>query len=256
MCYDLSFTSDIESIYDYLPELKDQGSLDFHFDPNYHALAQSYLKWPVVTREDGQLRLKQFEWGVIAHYMNTEEKVKDSRPWMCNITSEKILNKKSFWNTIKQNRCLIPATSFFEPHKELDIKDSFWFRIWRPDRPVFFIPGLFYYPTHWPNKLTGEVVGNFGLITRPANDKMSMVHNGKKEEGRFRMPLLLPIDLEKEWLNSDLSDEGIAKILSHEIPSEQLRYQHIKSPRKRGTPNDESVFEPAVDSRLSIPAAG
>lgn len=252
MCYDLSFSSNIESIYDYLPELDRMGQLDFQFEPDVHALAQSYLKWPIVTNEGGKFQLKRFEWGVIANYMKTPEDLKKSRPWMCNITSEKILSTKSFWNRIRTNRCLIPATGFFEPHKEEGIKDSFWFYIQRPERPIFFIPGLFYYPTHFPNVETGEVTGTFGLITRPANELMSAIHNSVREEGHFRMPLMLPIELEKEWLDPSLDDIGIKRILDYQIPSSELSYRLIDSPRKRNKPNDESILQSISDDRVKL----
>lgn len=255
MCYDLSFSSSIESIYDYLPELDKMEQLDFEFGPDIHALAQSYLKWPIITNEGGKLQLKRFEWGVIAHYMKTPEKIKESRPWMCNITSEKILKPGSFWHTIRANRCLIPATGFYEPHKEDGIKDSFWFYIQRPDRPMFFLPGLFYYPLHRPDVETGEVTGTFGLITRPANEVMAAIHNGKREEGHFRMPLMLPIELEKEWLAPSLDDVGIKQILDYRISSNEIAYRLIDSPRKRGKPNDESILESIIDDRVKLKIA-
>ena len=125
MCYDLSFSASIESVYDYLPELKDLGQLDMYFEPTFHKVAQAYPKWPVVIADKGQLKLLKFEWGVIPGYMKTPEEIKKGRKWMVNARSEKVLDTKAYWSRIRKNRCLIPATGFFE-HREIPG--------WKPER--------------------------------------------------------------------------------------------------------------------------
>jgi hypothetical protein len=62
MCYHLSFSTDIASIYDLLPDLLNTP-LDIDFRPTYHMVGQAYPQWPVITNEGGQLKLKKFEWG-------------------------------------------------------------------------------------------------------------------------------------------------------------------------------------------------
>lgn len=106
MCYDLAFSSDIEQLSEYLPSLIKPGNLDIHFEPTYHKIAQGYPNWPIIIQEEGQLKLQQFQWGIIAPYMNTPEKIKKSRKWMVNARSEKILDKKAYWNRIRKNHCL------------------------------------------------------------------------------------------------------------------------------------------------------
>ncbi len=68
----MSFFSNIRLITDYL-NIKNDNSLQF--EPTYHKVAQSFSKWPVVINDDGY-KVRLFEWGVIAVYMNTPEKIK------------------------------------------------------------------------------------------------------------------------------------------------------------------------------------
>ena len=119
MCYDISFSSTIELITDYLPDIVIDTQISIDFDTTLHVQAQAYRKYPIIIFEDGKYKLKTFEWGVIADYMDTPEKIKKSRNWMCNAQSEKILDdKKSYWRRIRKNRCLIPVTGIYE-HREI-----------------------------------------------------------------------------------------------------------------------------------------
>lgn len=238
MCYDLSFSASIASVFDYLPELKDMGQLDLHFEPTFHKVAQSYPKWPVVVADKGEYQLKRFEWGVIPNYMKTPEEVKKGRKWMVNARSEKVLDTKAYWNRIRKNRCLVPATGFFE-HREIPgWKNKVPYYIHVKDRDIFFIAGLYAW-SHFPDVETGEIPGTFTLLTRDANDIMRRIHNGGDNAGR--MPLILPRELEREWLRPDLSDDGIKEILSYSIPSDELAWWTVGSVRK-SKPDDESVI--------------
>ncbi len=69
-----SFSSNIELIADYLPGIVIDPQLNIDFDSLIHVQAQAFRKYPIVLLEDDQYKLKQFEWGVIADYMNTPEK--------------------------------------------------------------------------------------------------------------------------------------------------------------------------------------
>jgi len=58
MCYDMSFFSNIKLISDYL-NIKSGETLNF--EPTFHKVAQSFSKWPVVIKEDGNYKIKIFD---------------------------------------------------------------------------------------------------------------------------------------------------------------------------------------------------
>lgn len=240
MCYDLSFSVEIESVSNYFQDLINE-QLDLGFEPTFHRVAQSYPRWPVVVQKDKQLQLRRFEWGIIPPYMKTPEEVKKGRKWMVNARSEKVLEPKTYWNRIRNNRCLIPTTGFFE-HREIPgwkNKVPYFIRV--KDRELFFLAGLYQY-SHIPNVETGELPGTFTVITREANTVMKQIHNGGENGGR--MPLILPVELEREWLNPSLTDLDIKRVLDYTIPSEQLEYWPVNSVRKAKA-DDESVIAEA-----------
>jgi putative SOS response-associated peptidase YedK len=235
MCYDISFSTTIEVISDYLPDIIIDPQLTFEYGVSEHVLAQAHQKYPVIVFEDANYKLKEFEWGVIADYMNTPEKIKKGRQWMCNAQGEKIINdKKSYWNRIRRKRCLVPVTGTFEHREIKGWKNKVPYLVRIKGRPLFCLPGLFHYAP-LPDLETGEVRGTFTIITRAANSIMKQIHNGGTNAGR--MPLFFKDrDMELKWLLPDLTDAEVAEMLEYELPSEDLEHWPvftIRSPKPR-----------------------
>lgn len=253
MCYDISFSSNIQLITDYLPDLVLDGQLPIDFDFTMHVMAQAYRKYPVIIFEDDTYKLKPFEWGVIADYMDTPEKVKKGRQYMCNAQSEKIINdKKSFWRRIRSKRCLIPVTGIFEHREIKGWKNKVPYYIHLKDRPMFCIPGLYHY-SPFPDVETGEIKGTFTLITRSANNIMKQIHNGGPNV--FRMPMFLPKELELQWLKPELTDEHIQQILDFEMPSEQLDHWPVFTIRST-KPRPDDLDKTAPFTWPNLPPLG
>jgi putative SOS response-associated peptidase YedK len=242
MCYDLSFKTSIKTIKDYFPSIEIEPQMQIDFD-RVHVLAQSFSKYPIVIFEDATYKLKQFEWGVIADYMNTPEKIKQSRQWMCNAQSEKVIgDKKSYWNRIRKTRCLIPATGFYEHREIKGWKNKVPYFIRLKEREMFCLPGLYHYGKT-PDLETGELTGTFTVITRAANSIMRGIHNGGNNANR--MPLMLPRELELKWLLPDLNDNEITEILNFEIPSDKIDYRTvftIRSPKPRPDHKEKTEY--------------
>ena len=244
MCYDISFTTSVENIADYLPEIEpDIEQLALNFEPTEHVLAHSFRKHPVIVFENGAYRLKLFEWGVIADYMNTADKIKKQRSMMCNARSEKILDdKNSYWHRIRRQRCLVPVTGIFEHREIKGWKNKVPYYIQLKGRPLFCIPGLYNY-SPLPDPETGEVKGTFSLITRAANPVMQEIHNCG--DNAFRMPLFLNNDLEMQWLQPSISDADITGILGFEMGSEELDHYTVYTIRTtKRRPDEQSKIAP------------
>lgn len=232
MCLDIAFYSALQLIDDYFPNLTHDGEISFDLDMGMHFMALGFNRYPVITLENGEYHRKNFEWGIIAEYMDTPEKIKAMRKSMVNARSEKILgDKRSFWNRIKGKRCLIPVTGIYEHREIKGWKNKVPYHIRLKDRPLFCLPGLYHYNPRQADPETGEVKGMFTLITRAANPLMRQIHNSG--DNAFRMPLFLPKELELKWLQPDLTDTDIENILSYEMPSEELIVDPVYSIRSR-----------------------
>jgi putative SOS response-associated peptidase YedK len=252
MCLDISFYSALELIDDYFPNLTHDGEITFDLDTGVHFMALGHSRYPVVISENDRYHRKYFEWGVITDYMDTPEKIKAMRKSMVNARSEKILeDKRSIWNRIRKKRCLIPVTGIYE-HREINgWKNKVPYYVRLKDRPMFCLPGLYYYNTRIPSDPeTGEVRGTFTLITRAANPVMRQIHNSG--DNAHRMPLFLPKELEIEWLKQDLTDEQMARLLGFEMPPDQIVFDPVFSIRSR-TPRPDGLPKNSLYPYADLP---
>lgn len=226
MCYDISYSLKVETILDYLPNVKIDPQLVVKFEPRVHLMAPLYAKaprvyHPVVVQQNGENFLTRFQWDFVPTDLQIRENIQKKGGNLCNARSEKILDKHSLWYKYRSNRCLIPVTGIFEHREVKGIKNKIPYYVKEKGREVFFLPGLFNYsPIADPE--TGEMPGTFTLITRAANEVMSNIHNSG--DNKNRMPLFLSNDTELEWMKPELSDLQIADILQYEVPSDNLDY--------------------------------
>ena len=229
----MSFFSNIKLIADYLNL---QPGEEISFEPTYHKVAQSFCPWPVVIN-DGGYKIKIFEWGLIADYMNTPEKIKDYRTSMANARSEKMIDdKRSVWHRLKKNRCLVFTTGFYE-HRDIGAKKKLPYFIKLKGQEIFCLAGLYNY-SPIPDPETGEMTGTFSVITREANSLMKTIHNSGPNSGR--MPLILDKERALKWLDPDLKEAEIKSIAEYEYPAEQLEAWPVNTIRTRR--NDDASF--------------
>ncbi len=243
MCLDIAFYSALELIDEYFPNLVHDEEFDFDLHTADHIMALGHKRYPIVTNDGEQYHRKFFEWGIIAEYMNTPEKIKVQRKMMVNAKSEKILDdKKSFWHRIRHKRCLIPVTGIYEHREIKGWKTKQPYHISLNERIMFSIPGLYHYNMTLPSDPeTGEVKGMFAMITRGGNEVMRQIHNSG--ENPFRMPLFLPKELELKWVDPNLTENEFQEILNYEMPSDQLNFFPVpsirgKTPRSDGKPKN------------------
>ena len=172
MCYDVSFSSEIESIHDYLPDLVYDDQIKINFDSAIHIQGHAYKEHPVVyqSREDGRLHLKLMEWGCIPFYTKDESKFIRQRASMLNARSERVLDDKtSYWFKIRERRCIIPVSGIYEHREIAGWKNKVPYFVKLKGEKMFFLPGL-YSVAELPDMSTGELVKRYTytIITRAA----------------------------------------------------------------------------------------
>ena len=130
-----------------------------------------------------------YEWGLIPYWAKDISIQKST----LNARIETLAEKASFKNAI-QNRCLIPATGFYE-WQWLDEKgkNKQKYLIQNYDNTLFSFAGI---TSQWIDKATGEIKNTCCILTTQANEIMSKIHNTKQ-----RMPVILAEKNEADWLN-------------------------------------------------------
>jgi putative SOS response-associated peptidase YedK len=195
MCYRNTLSIDATSLQKrYNARLENPES----YEPKYHISAFSFPIVPIVTNKEPAL-LQEFHWGLIPFWAQTREEADRVRTGTINAKSETAFEKPSFKNCIKSQRCLVPSTGFFEFHTYKSKKYPYFITL--SDTDIFSLAGIW---DSWTDKETGEIVPTFSILTVAANPLMAKIHNEKK-----RMPVILPLEHEKRWLEETLSKEDI-----------------------------------------------
>jgi len=127
-----------------------------------------------ITSEEDSYHLKEMNWGI---QFNKEKK----SPLIFNSRIETIKDKKFWTNLFYKNRCLIPATAFYE-WKEIG-KVKIPHRISLKNDELFFLPSIFVMIDTEPKA---------SIITTSPNGFMKNVHR--------RMPVILKKDLSMNYL--------------------------------------------------------
>jgi putative SOS response-associated peptidase YedK len=130
-----------------------------------------------------------FEWGLIPAWAKDSEIQKST----LNARMETLQSKPAFKYSIS-NRCLIPATGFYE-WQWLDEKgkNKQKFLVQIENHSIFSFAGIY---SQWIDKTTGEIRNTCSIITTQANAVMSKIHNTKQ-----RMPVIIDSKDEHDWLN-------------------------------------------------------
>ena len=220
MCHDLSFSANtVEFITDLLPNIVFDHQIDIDFSITSHVLSMSHRKCLVIYSKEGVPHGNEFEWGLIADFMKTPELIKRYRIQMANCRMENILDKKSAWYRIRDQRCLIAVEGIYEHRKVAGFRNKIPYYVKLKKSPTLLLPGFYNY-SPIPNPETGEMIGTFSIITGPANLIMSQIHNDG--ENKHRMPRFMQPKQALGWINESLKDEEIIEFLKYEIESEDL----------------------------------
>lgn len=252
MCYSVNAkATDDELIERYnavdeIPELHKQ----FYKLSGFNAVAKpvrEYEKLPVLTSKQNNI-FSYMQWGLIPFWtkgneeMSAEEKAKEYVRNNLNAKTETIFEKKSFAPCLKNRRCIIPVTGFFESR---DIKkEKFPYFIHLKNEEIFSFAGI--YDT-WLDKESGTTINSFSIITTVANPLMAMIHNIK-----LRMPVILTRENEMQWIKPELSDSDIKHLL--QPLDDSLMEAHTVDKKVNNTKIDSNY--PEITNLVEYPELG
>ena len=178
-------------------------------------------------------------WGLIPDWAKNAESIWNKT---LNARSETIFEKPAFVKSAEEKRCLIPAEGFYEYHLFRGRKYPFYI-CHKEDKPLIFA-GLW---NEWTNPKTNETVNTFSIVTTKANLLMTKIHNNPKYSGDSRMPVILPENLENDWLNP-LSKNELQELLQP-FPNSELIAHTVKKLSGKDSPgnvygaNEEYKYE-------------
>jgi len=174
----------------------EETALPFVHSPRFN-IAPTQIA-PIVTNGQ-EMKLRNMRWGLIPHWAK-DPAIGNS---LINARADTVAEKPSFRDSFKKRRCLVPATGFFEWKKEPLSKSKQPFFIATRSRDIFSFAGLW---SIWKNPQTAEEMLSYTILTTEPNELMSEIHN--------RMPVILPVEREKDWLDLSASPEFLRGLLA------------------------------------------
>ena len=170
--------------------------------PQHHENGFDFKEGPIVAagRPD---ELSSMHWGLVPWWVKSSQEAFRLRVSTLNCISEEMYDKPSFRDAAKENkRCLIPCSGFYE-WRWMDAKGKVKipYYVFLKDQPTFSIAGLY---ASWKDKSNDTYYNSYTVCTTKANSLMEKIHNSKK-----RMPVIIPREYERDWLNSNLNEDDV-----------------------------------------------
>ena len=193
---------------------------------------------PVVrTARDGAREIAMLRWGLVPSWA---KELKFGTKAI-NARCEGIETKPSFRDAVRQRRCIVPATGFFEWQGEAGRKQPF--AITLPGQPLFAFAGLW---ERWKGS-AGEPVETFTIVTTDANEAVARIHD--------RMPVILPMDAIDAWLTAPPA-EACALLKPYDGAVEMRAVGKYVSNVNNEGPECLDPAEPSWDSPPAPPRQG
>jgi putative SOS response-associated peptidase YedK len=158
---------------------------------------------PVIVRNSPN-HVAMMRWGLIPSW--AKDASIGSR--MINARAETVAEKPAYRKPLRSQRCLVPATGFFEWKQEDDGKTPYFIHL--PDESLFAFAGL--YDT-WRDP-DGQMVQSYTILTTAPNALMVGIHN--------RMPVILRHEDEDEWLDPANAEPEQLLPLLRPYPAEEM----------------------------------
>ena len=211
-------------------ELAETGAIQTRFNissdpgsvaPRYNVAPTQTL--PVVVKQSPN-RLVLMRWGLIPAWAKDG---KTETP-LINARAETLAQKRTFRQLLSAQRCLVPASGFYEWKQTAAGKVPHYIRL--KDEALFAFAGLY---DRWTDQ-SGTELFSYTIITTEPNELMAGIHN--------RMPVILPREAEEAWLNPDETEAEQLLPLLRPYPAEAMEAVPV-SRAVNNVRNDYPMFQ-------------
>jgi putative SOS response-associated peptidase YedK len=187
---------------------------------------------PVITRHSPN-QIDFMFWGLIPSWAND-----DSHKYKTfNARAETVSQLPTYKKPFRYQRCLVPATGFYEPDKVSVDKPPYpWHYFQLKDKSLFAFAGLY---DRWTDKKTGKELLSYTIITTEPNEVVGKVHN--------RMPVILKKEDENTWLNPDLTEPQELLPLLTPYPAELMEGWRVGDAARNWKNDSPELIKPVKE---------
>jgi putative SOS response-associated peptidase YedK len=202
------------------------------FPPRYNIAPTQ----PVVAIwEQGARRIAHLaRWGLVPGW------VKDPRefPLLINARAESMAEKPAFRDSVRNQRCVLPANGYYEWHTGPDKKKTPYYISMADGQPMA-LAGLY---TTWmgPN---GEEIDTVATVTTSANGDLEHIHD--------RMPVIIPLDRVDDWLNTREVDTKQAMQLALPLPEGVVAFRRVSTKVNSARFDEPELIEAVTEAQVA-----
>ena len=171
----------------------------------------------LVITQNKKNYIQRMFWGLIPFFA----KDNSYRYKTINARAETVTELPTYRKPFRKQRCLVPATGFFEWDKTQKPSVPHYFYL--KDGPIFAFAGLY---DSWIDPKTKQEIHSYTIITIKANQVVGKVHD--------RMPVILKRDDENKWLDPTQTAQQLLTLLTPYPNVEMQEYivdRAVNSPR-------------------------
>ncbi|KKP37169.1 MAG: hypothetical protein UR27_C0008G0004 [Candidatus Peregrinibacteria bacterium GW2011_GWA2_33_10] len=166
---------------------------------------------PVIVNDGVENQAILMKWGFIPHFMK-DSKIGFS---LINARGETVNTKPFFKFALRDQRCLVPTSGFYEWKRNGNQKIPYYIHL--KNEPLFAFAGLY---DVWEDENKKKIF-SFTIITTEANKILKEIHD--------RMPVILNEEDELKWLSKDINEEVEVLPLLKSYSSEKLELYEVSA---------------------------
>lgn len=197
----------------------------------WNAAPTQLLPVLVEDEDEEQWGISAKSWGLIPRWTKPGEQPKVAP---INARSETVGEKPMFRSLVKGNRCIVPASGFYEWERRDGGKQP-WF-IHRSNGQLMLFAGLY----DDARNADGSPRPSYTILTTRSNDAMAGLHD--------RMPVIIPPDEVEHWLSRSESDFAALDYLLHPLKSDEIALHEVSKAVNSPANNTPDLIEPQEET--------
>ncbi len=200
----------------------------YQFEPNYNVAPSLHM--PVVLQVEGRRIIAPYRWGLVPFWADSA----NTGYSMINARAETLQSKRSFSKPFSSQRCIVPASGFYEWKRSSSGKIPYY--IYSPGFSTLNFAGLY---EQWKSS-EGEAINSFTIITTEANTTVSELHD--------RMPAILLPEETETWLSPSSNDNpDILQDLLRPWPDDAITHYRVGTEVNNARNSGPQLMEPYRD---------
>lgn len=228
---------DVQELSERLTNVRLVFDFERAFEPTWNAAPSQRL--PVMVAEDDHWAVRLMQWGLIPAWAKPDQKAPVSP---INARSETVAEKPMFRSLIRNTRCVVPASGFYEWQRQEGAKQPFY--IHRTDGEPMYFAGV------WSELPAGmgheDAAGSYAILTTEANERMSAVHD--------RMPVILDPDDVEAWLDREETNPVVLEHLMDAADEDDINLYPVSKSVNAVRNNHPSLITRLDDDEADTPA--